>query len=440
MATRIKGMTDVGSHSAKNLWPIGADVYKGAPKRKTKNKKGEDIEVAGENLPYFRVVFRKGYEMYEPAFRVMYGNKPDKFTNVRLAGTTDEVFPTGMAQFGGNHVLLRSCDQETIDLEWGPNGYDHTPKPCLRNTEKGCQCDWRGRLWFYLPDLMARTGVPFQFEMGTGDHRELRDITTHLDWVVNMVGSLSVIPFTLYRDAIEQTRPVKNKAGEIVPARVMNYPVILLCDMTRLPLDKLPSGGPGIPDILPPASVPDNNYLSDGDEASQEQQESAFGHPSTTDLRWWNYFADMVRIRLDIEPDDVMNWYECETQAEFTARFRTLDEARQAVANEIARTALPVKVFEVTVKALRNNPTNHCYVVDTGFGFATVFERQPFIDGGVIKMGEWSKLGTYRTPEPFWVWVENKVTESEEGPKQYWQIIEVTMNPDMANDAGLRPG
>lgn len=451
MPSRIIGITDPDSHQARHLWPIGADVYKGSAKRQTNNGK----EYAGENLPYFRVVFRKGYEQFEPAFRALYGEQPKRFENVRLAGSTDEAFPTGMAEFSSNHSLVRTCNLQTIDLQWGANGYEHVNLPCLRDSETPCACGWRGRLWFYLPDLMLKTGQPFQFELGTGDHREMRDITTHLDWVMGMVGSLSLIPFTLYRDEVEETRPMQ-KDGKTIRARVMNYPVILLADMTKLPQQRvITAPGPGEPAILPPANfdgkawgpqslpAPDDDFPNELDTG-----ESAFGHPpgytaeqhegpaTVTLPDWWQYLEQLVRVRLDTSMEPILAAYECDGPAEWIERFPTLNDSRAAIGAEIMRSHMPLRVFEVIVKPLKDNPANHCYVMDTGFGWATAFERKVFVEGHVIQKGAWAKEGTYKPKESFWVFVEGKhKLEADGSTTQYWQVFEATMNPDAPNDA-----
>ncbi len=216
-------------------WPLLGVLRKGAPKEK-KTKNGQEIEVWGKELPYFRVDFTNPHATPEwvEAWRELYGDQPQVIPGVRLAGNTlDEVFPFWMKEYAGNKVAIRVCDGQQQVKYWTPEGYRTDPLPCIA---PDCNCAMVGQLVIWLPDFSRAIGMPGKLFVKTGSQIDMKHLYGYLGGLAANGVPLGQAAFVLSREPGEIVQPVKGK-----PSRITKHFVRIMLDPAYVKLLQVPS-------------------------------------------------------------------------------------------------------------------------------------------------------------------------------------------------------
>ena len=172
----IFGWTDRGASFPK----IGV-IRKGAPKPKTGNRPGADLE-------HFR--FDTGDERAGQMFAAAYGLEPREINVYFPHATPEENFQTWQEEYTASSLKHR-CDGQTcvLWLDEQTGKYQQTPKPC----PGGCKAT--GRLSVIIPELQRFAYVT----VGTTSVHDIMRITENLEAYFALRGDLRGIPFVLKR-------------------------------------------------------------------------------------------------------------------------------------------------------------------------------------------------------------------------------------------------
>lgn len=192
--------------------PLLGVLRKGAPMESYVDKKdGKTKKKAGRELPYFRMDWRPGYEYLAPEFEDIYGAEPVRIPGVQLIGARP--FQACFETWHGNQTLKARHNGQVWIKRWTDQGYSFEPDPIDVDMTLAAECVPVGRLFFWLPELAART-----FEIG-----KFIAITTspndcqQLDAYVKMGRRLVPIyqtAFELFREPRDFTVPIKGKPSK----------------------------------------------------------------------------------------------------------------------------------------------------------------------------------------------------------------------------------
>lgn len=161
----------------------------------------------GKDLDHFRVTFEPEYAHLGDTFVQLYGNEPDRFEDVFMAGdTVADAYPTWMEEHGAS-TLKHRCDGQTQVLRWEDGDYCHDKIPCARLSGEGCKCKQIGKLRIILRDLYEETGVLGWFEVKTHSKHDIIRLHNALTLVAKKAGALTSVPFVFGRAPRTITRP-----------------------------------------------------------------------------------------------------------------------------------------------------------------------------------------------------------------------------------------
>jgi len=178
--------------------PLIGILRKGGEKRKGKNKKGEDIEIVGSDLDYFR--FDTDDEAAAAAFRAAYGAEPRSIHVFVPFATADENFEAWREDWVASSLKHR-CDGQTCVRHLTAKGtYSDEPIPCPGD------CKQVGRLKLILPELKRFAIVT---ALTTSIH-DILEIHSNLLALETARGSLQGIPLLLKRTSREISTPAGN--------------------------------------------------------------------------------------------------------------------------------------------------------------------------------------------------------------------------------------
>ena len=384
--TRIQGLNDSASLTGRNMAPVGFDVHKGAEMVRGETMRDNRI---GRNLDYFRIVPRPGFEKYVPSITALLGPQPRSIARVYMVGDVDQCLDARYVERLSTGFTRRTCNGAMIISELGPNGFDFTPKPCLKNTSEGCKCRRRATLYFYLPELAASTGIVFLFAFGTGSAEEIRNLTGQLEFCTQAAnGQLWRIPFTLFR----RTEKVPRIGKDNQPMMVEESRVHLLGNLAGV--FGLPAGDtPILPSLT---NGHDQSPIDEPDELPEPGNDPARAEPAPDLKSYWIFFSNMVAQRLGITIEDLLDACGCESSDGFLKRFVNLTQAQDALRDLVIDQQMPVRADRVEISHVRNNPNNRIYTFDVDFCQVTAGERKAFIEAGYITEADWTNTGRIR--------------------------------------------
>ena len=210
----IKGLTTNNTPGAG--LPRIATLFKGTKKRERTNAKGEKYLIMGEDLPYFRVEFEPQFEHLRPLWLELYGEKPDSFYGVFLAGkTTDEAFPCWREEYNSSGTLIHKCDGESQVLFYDRRtGFHCTYKTeCAAHFEPPCKCDDTGRLNLLIPEFIEAAGLLGYVSITTHSLNDILTLTRYLNDIEGMYGTLAGVPFVFGRAARDMSAPKTDTKG-----------------------------------------------------------------------------------------------------------------------------------------------------------------------------------------------------------------------------------
>lgn len=212
----IKKMTD-GDAQRIGLVKLGT-IFKGAPKRTVNSKKtGKPIQIAGEDLDYFRVQFelenvkepgeedRLRLQMYRNEWELCYGATPRRFEDVKLCGTTPDNATMSWFESWDAAGLKIRCDHETQQRYWNTTTqrYDQTPRACFQGNQPPCDCKQVMRIPLLLLNFSAAIGEIGYFMLVTHSVNDIMNIYSALTRFYAWSGNLSQITFVLERTPTE---------------------------------------------------------------------------------------------------------------------------------------------------------------------------------------------------------------------------------------------
>ncbi|MDX2140317.1 MAG: hypothetical protein SF123_19680 [Chloroflexota bacterium] len=191
-------------------------LRKGAPK----NEKGH----VGPDLDHFRFDPEDRFANWKledftlaEHFAKLYGDKPKTLRKVYVMGAAaDEAFGAWMEEWAGA-TLLRRCDKREQHLVYEPTfnkgkgGWIRPMSLCdFANEQCPCDCKPVGRLKLILPDLVLATKMMGYVTLETHSTHDILTINATLQTAESLYGTLAGIPFTIWRDTQEVTRPNEN--------------------------------------------------------------------------------------------------------------------------------------------------------------------------------------------------------------------------------------
>lgn len=189
-------------------------IRKGSPKRQNKN----GTWIVGTDLDHFRITLEPQYEALAESLVAIYGDKPEYFDPVLLAGSTlSEAIDMAYEEWTASETLMKRCDGEHIHVWYQPDtGYYSPAKlPCAASGPAPCDaCRLRVRVNIILPDLMELTGVFGYFTLETGSIKDTTMLIKGLKTIEGLAGTLAGVELVIGRAKTTQSVPKTDKSGE----------------------------------------------------------------------------------------------------------------------------------------------------------------------------------------------------------------------------------
>jgi len=203
----IKGLSDRDSVDPR-FKEIGR-LRKGASK--TGNRPGADLD-------YFRFVPDNGRQDIAQAFKVAYGEQPERLTVYFPFPRMEQVFSSYREAYGQNRLCKLRCDGENwIDwIEDDKHYHSERGRPCdfkfkdVANKCPDCPCGYYGRLKVVLPELLYAGHIGIVLVMTTS----INDIA-NLSAKLVQWEPLIKKPFTLWRAPERIGVPIKGKRAAV---------------------------------------------------------------------------------------------------------------------------------------------------------------------------------------------------------------------------------
>lgn len=216
----IKGLTDQQQFGSG--WPRIAMLYKGGEKRE-REKNGRKYEIMGVDLDHFRIEFEPEFEHLRELWVEMYGEKPDSFNRVFLAGSTvEDTFPCWNEEWDSKGTLIHRCDGENQAV-WldKTTGYHCTFKQlCVAKATPPCECKETGRLNLILLDFIEASGVLGVVTVTTHSLNDIMTVNRYLTAIYGAYKTLAGVPFVFGRAAREMSTPKTDASGNRTGERV----------------------------------------------------------------------------------------------------------------------------------------------------------------------------------------------------------------------------
>lgn len=174
--------------------PRLAIIRKGAPKIK-EDRPGADLD------GYFRIVMQPPYERYASIAEQLFGEKPDKFDQVRFfAPAMNDVFSYWMTE-SSNTKLLHQCDGEMETRWFDPEtGKNMRGARVCSGLAGQCACKPSAELRCYLPALNHEIGLPGFVSFVTTSWNDVRSLMACLMDIAAMgYSDLRAVEFTIGR-------------------------------------------------------------------------------------------------------------------------------------------------------------------------------------------------------------------------------------------------